>query len=136
MKSSTKIVTILVLILSLAVSAFATNPKSDQSSSVNWKKAEQNYVRALSSENIGVRESAAGYLAEYRLSGAVKDLINVLRNDKVEQIRMASAAALARIGDPEGRAAIAEAAVYDGSEKVAKFCEQLLSEQQKDLSSR
>lgn len=121
-----------LLILSIAVTAFAKSPKS--STNIDWSKAEKNYLVALASENIGLRQSAAGFLAEYRLSGAVQPLIEVLRNDKVEQLRMAAALALVQLGNKDGIDAVKDASVYDGSEKVAKFCEQLINSANKELS--
>lgn len=121
-----------LLTLSLAGSAIAQSPKS--STNVDWSKAEKNYLVALASENIGLRQSAAGFLAEYRLTGAVQPLIEVLRNDKVEQLRMAAAMALVQLGNKEGIDAVKDASVYDGSEKVAKFCEQLINSTNKELS--
>jgi HEAT repeat protein len=125
-------ITIALLTLIIAVSALATTPKT--STTVDWSKAEKNYLVALASENIGLRQSAAGYLAEYRLTGAVQPLIEVLRNDKVEQLRMAAALALVQLGNKEGIDAVKDASVYDGSEKVARFCEQLINSANKELS--
>ena len=125
---------ITILLLIVALSAFSTTPKVIQHSKVNWNTAEKNYIAALCSENIGLRNSAANFIAEYRLAGAVKPLIERLREDKVEQVRMASALALVQLGDSDGIAAVKEAAIYDGSEKVAKFCEQLLNSTSEELS--
>jgi len=126
------VITFLTMIVVL--SAFATTPKTLQHSRVNWDTAEKNYITALCSENIGLRSSAVSYLAEYRLTGAVQPLIGLLREDKVEQVRMASALALVQLGDSKGINAVQEAAIYDGSEKVAKFCEQLLNSTSEELS--
>ena len=125
---------IAALTMIIVLSAFAANPKTKSSSSVNWSVAEKNYVAALNSENIGLRNSAANYIAEYRLTGAVQPLIERLREDKVEQVRMASALALVQLGDSDGIIAVKEAAIYDGSEKVAKFCEQLINSTTEELS--
>ena len=129
-----KTIAITLLTLSIILTAFATNPKSSNSSKIDWQKAEKNYLTALTSENIGVRQSATNYLAEYKLTGAVQPLVEVLKNDKVEQLRMAAALALVQLGNKEGIEAVKEAAIYDGSEKVAKFCEQLISASSQELS--
>lgn len=114
-----------ILTLSLAASAMATTPR--YSGVIDWNKAEKNYIAAVQSDNHGLRQSAVGFIGEYRLKGAVQDLIKVLNNDKVENNRMAAALSLIRIGEKDGIKAVQEAAIYDGSEKVARFCEQLLS---------
>lgn len=124
-----------VLMISLSAIAFAKSPASTNAS-IYWEKAQQNYLKALNSDNIGVRHSAAHYLGEYKLKGAVQKLIVLLQTDKIEMSRMAAALALVQIGEKEGINAVKEASIYDGSEKVAKFCEQLLNGQsnQQDLS--
>lgn len=129
-----QILTATLLIIFTAVSAFAATPKSAEYK-VDWQKAEKNYIVALSSDNIGLRHSATNFIGEYRLKGAVDELVALLQTDKVEKNRMAAALALMQIGEKEGIQAVEEAAVYDGSEKVARFCEQLLNATAtKDLS--
>jgi hypothetical protein len=125
---------IVLLTMIVVLSAVGATPKAIKYLKVNWSIAEKNYIVALCSENTGVRNSAANYIAEYRLIGAVQPLIERLREDKVEQVRMNSALALVQIGDHDGVAAVKEAAIYDGSEKVAKFCEQLLNLSSEELS--
>lgn len=131
-----KTLTIALLTLSIALSAFAATPKTSDYSKVDWQKAEMNYIAALTSDNIGLRHSAANFLAEYRLPGAVKPLVEVLKKDKVEQLRMAAAVALVQLGQNDGIEAVKEAAIYDGSEKVAKFCEQLINASSQELSMK
>jgi hypothetical protein len=131
----TKIYTLFVLCIFAAVSVFAKSPalRTDVSRS-DWSKAEQNYVAGLLSDNAGLRQSAAGFLGEYKLKGAIQPLISVLQTDKLEQIRMSAALALITIGTTEAREAVVEASIYDGSEKVAKFCESLLNATNQKLS--
>jgi HEAT repeat protein len=132
----TKITSMVILILSIAMTAFAAVPKSESDGKIDWKKAEQNYRAALLSDNPGVRHSAANFIAQYRLTGAISDLKEMLRSDTKEQVRMAAALALIQIGHDEGRKAVQDAVLYDGSEKVSKFCEQLLKANSLDLSTR
>ncbi|MDE3057741.1 MAG: HEAT repeat domain-containing protein [Bacteroidota bacterium] len=116
-------------------SAFAAPPSPKVYPDIDWKRAELNYVAGLGSDNVGVRRSCAGFLGEYRLKNAVEPLINMLRCDKVESVRMASALALILIDTPESRAAVEEASVYDGSDKVAKFCQSLLTTEHGSISA-
>jgi len=132
----TKLPIIGVLLFTLCFSLFASSPEKNEGSKVDWKKAELNYTSALHSNNFGVRHSAVGYIGEYRLEGAVNDLVTLLRSDKIEKIRMAAALALVKIGKEEARKAVEEASIYDGSEKVAKFCEGLIAANSKDISVR
>ncbi len=117
------------------VSAVASQPMVSRYGDVDWKKAEVNYVAALQSDNLGVKQSAASYVAEYQLKGAVEPLIQVLKFDKVESARMSAALALASLDDVQARAAVEEAALYDGSDKVVKFCQFLLNASPQKLSA-
>lgn len=131
-----RILTISTLVLTIALSALSTTPKLNTYKKVDWQKVEKNYVVALASENVGVRQSATYFIAEYQLTGAVQPLIDVLQTDKVEQLRMAAALALVQLGLEQGVDAVKDAAIYDGSEKVAKFCEQLINSNSEKLSLR
>ena len=104
--------------------------------SVDWKKAEINYLNALSSENQGVRLSAANHVALYRLTSANEKLVEVLKNDRVASVRMAAALALITIGDQKGVNAVEEAASSDQNETVAKFCASLLDASNKQFSMK
>ena len=120
----------LIMVAIAAVMAFASavasQPMVSKYGEVDWKKAEANYIAALNSDNLGIKQSAANYVAEYQLKGAVEPLIQILKSDKVESARMSAALALVTLGDGRARFAVEEAALYDGSEKVVKFCESLL----------
>ena len=124
MKKIQIVLTALIVLFAFSA-ALATTPASINSK-VDWQKAEKNYVIALNSENSGVRNSAANLIGEYRLNGAVNDLVFLLQNDRVEKNRMAAALSLVQIGSKEALQAVKDASVYDGSDKVAKYCEQLL----------
>jgi len=124
MKTS-KFTLAVLLMTSIAITAFAQSSAA-ANNTIDWQKAEKNYLKALGSENLGVRQSAATYVGEYRLKGAVQPLITILQTDKVENSRMTAALALVHIGEKEGIKAVEDASLYDGSEKVARFCEQLL----------
>lgn len=119
----------------LTASAFATTPSARV---IDWASAEKNYIAAVQSQNIGVQQSAAQFIGEYRLKGAVSELARVLREDPVETTRMKAAASLVRIGGDEALSAVREAVLFDGSEKVARFCEKLMesASEQHDLSMK
>ena len=129
------ITAVVAAIVVMMATAGASQPIVSKTPNVDWKKAEANYVVALGSENLGLRQSAANFIAEYRLKGAAEPLIEVLKTDKVERIRMAAALALVTLGGNRERAAVEEAALYDGSDKVVKFCESLLDASPKKFSA-
>ncbi len=111
----------------ISSAAFAKHPEKNSAKQIDWRSVEKNYLHALSSDNIGIRNSAIAYIARYRLTGASESLITVLRSDKVEQLRMSAASALMQLGNEAGVQAVREATVYDGSEKVSRYCEQLIN---------
>ena len=122
-----RLITVAAAAVMVFTSAVASQPMVSRYGDVDWKKAEANYIAALSSDNLGIRQSAASYVAEYQLKGAMAPLIQILKSDKVESARMSAALALVTLDDVRGRAAVEESALYDGSDKVVKFCQSLLN---------
>lgn len=114
------------IIFTITTMLFASS-LSSSSNKVDWQKAEKNYLKALTSENQGVRQSAASHIGEYKFKGAVPILVLILQTDRSVYNRMAAALALVLIGEEEGKKAVEEASIYDGSEKVAEYCAQILN---------
>jgi HEAT repeat protein len=83
-------------------------------------------MKALSSENAGVRASAAEYLGRYQMKGSISALIEILKSDTSEPVRSAAAFALMLMNDEAGIKAVEESSLNDGSDKVATFCTKLL----------
>ena len=121
-----RLIAVVAAAVMVCASALASQPMVSRYGEVDWNKAQLNYVAALTSDNLGIRQSAASFLAEYQLKGGIEPLIHVLKTDKVESARMSAALALITLDDARGRAAVEEASLYDGSDKVVKFCESLL----------
>lgn len=127
MSRITRSISIAVIAIFIAVPSFAADrTHAGFISAKTWQKAEANYINALKVGNEGAKISAAGYLADYKLTGGVPALIAVLKSDKTENVRISAALALVMLDAKEGRDAIAESALYDGSDRVARFCEALL----------
>ena len=84
-------------------SLFASTPKSDTNSAVDWIKAELNYKANLRSENVGVKISAANFVRKYKLIGAVNELKDLLFKDNADNVKMSAALALLSVGGNEGR---------------------------------
>ena len=129
------LIAIVVASVLLFAAAVASQPVVSSSQSVDWKKAEANYILCLTSDNLGVKQSAATFIGEYQLKGAVESLVEILKTDKTERVRMSAALALITFDDSRARGAVEEAALYDGSDKVAKFCESLLNASPKKFSA-
>ncbi len=76
---------------------YASEPKNDSNMTVDWSKAEQNYIANLRSENAGVKVSAANFVRRYRLSNAAEELKVLLTKDNAENVRMSAALALVSV---------------------------------------
>lgn len=74
-----------------------------------------------------MRQCVINQIAKYRLHEAVEPLITILQKDSVESVRKAAALTLILLGDGRGRDAVEKASLYDGSDKVARFCAELLN---------
>ena len=108
--------------------AFASNPKKEQKgATVDWNKAEENYIAALKSDNPGVQASAASHIREYKLQGAVNELKSLLTTNS-ENVRMSAAYALVVVGGEEGRAAVEEAIPNEENEIVSTFYRSILAQ--------
>ena len=108
--------------------AFASNPKKDKGNgTVDWNKAEENYILALKSDNPGVQASAASHIREYKLQGAVEELKSLLTTNS-ENVRMSAAYALVVVGGDEGRTAVEQAIPNEENEIVSTFYRSILSQ--------
>jgi hypothetical protein len=127
MTPTTRSYFIAVIAILTAASAFGAGRTQNYYAGMNTQQmAEKNYVQALQSGNDGAKISAAGFLADYQMTGAVPALIQVLKFDKAENVRISAALALVMLDEQSGRAAVEESSLYDGSDRVAQFCEALL----------
>ncbi len=106
--------------------AAAGTPEGD--STVDWKKAEKNYIAALRSNNSGAQASAAFHLRKYNLTGAVAELKTLLGKNSADNVKMSAALALLKLGGDEGRTAVVEALKTEENELVAEFYRMMLSE--------
>ncbi|MEW6062313.1 MAG: HEAT repeat domain-containing protein, partial [Bacteroidota bacterium] len=115
-----------VVIALLAVS-FAVAGMPEGNTTVNWEKAEQNYIVALQSTNSGVRASAALQIRKYHLTGTVDELTELLTEEKAENVKMSVALALISVGGQQGRNAVEQALKTEESELVAEFYRTILT---------
>ena len=81
-----------------------------------------NLMNGLTSENKGVRESAAFMLGEEKITRAIVPLMKMLRDSEEESSRIVAALSLCRLGEPRGVYAVRMAAKFDNSEKVRTLC--------------
>ncbi|HET54703.1 MAG TPA: hypothetical protein ENN33_05740 [Ignavibacteria bacterium] len=88
---------------------------------------EKNYLVGISSTNQGLKVSSAYFLGEMKSSKAVIPLMKILREDKSESARLASALALVKIGDARGIFMVKRTVDFNDHEKVRKLAKHLYS---------
>lgn len=123
MKTLTTLI-ILSLFLILASNALA-NPKTTTQIRDNTVES---LIIGLNSDNIGLQSSSAYMIGELQLSQAVIPLLRILHNEKNEELRIAAALALYKIGSPIAINAVKQAVRFDDSERVSKLCANFYSE--------
>ncbi|NWG28980.1 MAG: HEAT repeat domain-containing protein [Ignavibacteriaceae bacterium] len=92
-------------------------------------------IEGLNSQNLGLKSSSAYVIGELQLSEAVIPLLKILHQDKNEEMRIAAALALYKIGSPIAIHAVKQAIRFDESERVSKLCASFYSEFQKNKFS-
>jgi HEAT repeat protein len=121
MKTTVAILAAVVLVLMTASNAMATDMSKGLAPD-QFARAEQNLLRGLDSDNLGLTESSANMLGELKSSKAVIPLMKLLRDGEQESTRIVAALALCQIGDERGLYAVKRATQFDDSERVAQRC--------------
>lgn len=114
-------------VLALLAVSFAEAGLPEGNATVNWDKAEQNYVAALKSDNAGLQASAASHIRKYNLTGAVEELKELLGKNNADNVKMSAALALVRIGGDEGRNAVEKALEKEENDIIAEFYRTILN---------
>jgi len=83
-------------------------------------------IEGLNSENLGLKSSSAYMIGELQLSKAVIPLMRILHQDENEEMRIAAALALYKIGSPIAIHAVKQSITFD--ERVSKHCAGFYSE--------
>lgn len=123
MKTVTTLI-ILSLFLIVASNAMA-NPKTTTQIRDNTVES---LIIGLNSDNIGLQSSSAYMIGELQLSKALIPLLRILHTEKNEELRIAAALALYKIGSPIAINAVKQAVRFDDSERVSKLCANFYSE--------
>ena len=96
----------------------------------NKECIEDNLLAGMASDNFGLQRSCALMLGTIQSDRAVVPLMTVLHTSADENLRIAAAWALCKIGDARGVYAVKMAVIYDESTKVqatcAGYCENLV----------
>lgn len=116
-----KSIVITLLLTSLLIGAsYATgNPKAVTEIRQNTISS---LINGLNSENLGLKSSCTYMLGELQIISAVIPLMKILRENENEDLRVAAALALYKIGTPMAINAVKQSIRFDNSERVSKHC--------------
>lgn len=85
------------------------------------KKAVANLVKALMSDNAGLRNSAIDLVRDCELNEVVDALIYTLKNEDSASVKVMAAITLYRIGNPRGTKAVFNSKLWNGNEFMKKI---------------
>lgn len=119
---------VLAAVIALCAVSFAAAGTPGGDSTIDWKKAEQNYIAALKSSNTGAQASAAFHIRKYNLTGATEELKTLLGRNNADNVKMSAALALVKVGGVEGKTAVEEALKTEENELVAEFYRSILAD--------
>lgn len=77
----------------------------------------------INTNNRGLQAGCAYMLGELSCDRGVVTLLDILHNNKSEELRILAALSLYKIGDSRGIYAIKQAIRFDESERVSRLCE-------------
>ena len=92
---------VIALIASAAIFSTAVAKESVRADASTMSQKEQKLVTQLKSADLDQRVKAAQELGERKVQGAVKELTDMLQNDKEYRARIVAGMALVEIGDAE-----------------------------------
>ena len=122
-------ITILLTLFMISFACASSKPKSNIN--VNSNTVET-LIMGLESDNLGLRSSSAYMIGELKLNKGIIPLMRVLHNEENEDLRIAAALALYKIGSPVAIYAVKQAGKFDESERVSKHCASFYNEYQKN----
>jgi hypothetical protein len=117
-----KSIVLLALLLVIGYVIPAAARESVLPSNANKTLIEDNLFIGLAYDNLGLQRGCALMLGEIQSKRAVIPLMNVLHNNADENMRIAAAWALCKIGDARGVYAVKMAVKYDECTKVQATC--------------
>lgn len=118
---NSKVALLLLVLLTITSLGLAAEP-AKETRLLNKEIVVENYLIGLESENNGLMSSSAFYLGELKSQEAVIPLMKILKNSDEEELRIAAALSLLKIGDARGIYAIKRAIKFDESKRVRDIC--------------
>jgi hypothetical protein len=126
------LIKILLTCLLIGASYAEGNPKEVTKISQNTILSLEN---GLKSENLGLKSSCVYMLGELKVSNTVIPLMRILRENENDELRIAAALALYKIGTPMAIHAVKQSIRFDDSERVSKHCASFYYEYRKNKFS-
>ncbi|MDZ7625698.1 MAG: HEAT repeat domain-containing protein [Ignavibacteriaceae bacterium] len=115
----------MLIIIAITTTDISANPKVKAKITDNTVAS---LMEGLNSENLGLKSSSAYMIGELQLSKALIPLLKILHEDENEEMRIAAALALYKIGSPIAIQAVKQSIRFDDSERVSKLCANFYSE--------
>lgn len=115
---------IVILALSLTAPSLAASGKLES----KWEKAKKSYIESLSSDNPGVKASAANFIRRYNITEATEALTVVLACDNCETVKIAAAMALVEVAGEKGVQIISDAMKTEENDLVRIFYRMVLQQ--------
>jgi len=109
----------LVLAVVFTVSTFAGNDITEK----KYKQIEDNLLKGIQTENLGLQISCAYFLGEMKSERAIIPLLRMLKSGETEEERIIAALSLSKINSERGMFAIKQKIKFDDSERVQRLCE-------------
>jgi len=116
---------LLLIIITITTADISAKPKVKAKITDNTVAS---LMEGLNSENLGLKSSSAYMIGELQLSKALIPLLKILHQDENEEMRIAAALALYKIGSPIAIQAVKQSIRFDDSERVSKLCANFYSE--------
>jgi HEAT repeat protein len=116
---------VLVVLVALVISALVVPALAGESvlpANANKSLIEDNLLIGMQTDNAGLQRSCALMLGQIQSDRAVIALMDVIHNAADENLRVAAAWSLCKIGDARGVYAVKMATRYDESSKVQAVC--------------
>lgn len=124
--------TLILTILAISSITASVVPKKNVKITQNTVSS---LIEGLNSQNLGLKSSSAYMIGELQLTEAVIPLLKILHQNENEEMRIAAALALYKIGSSIAIYAVKQAIRFDESERVSKLCASFYSEFQKNKFS-
>ncbi len=112
---------IIVLVLS-SVGNFARQPLINQKEA-QLKRTISSLLDGMKSDNLGLKSGSIYMLGELKVSDSVIPLMKILKNQNDEELKIAAALALYKIGDSRGMYAIKRSGKFETNGRVRKMCD-------------